>query len=377
MHVELFDTHVALLDKLVAEGRYGGTRQAVLRALFREHAYQVLAGKGAYASSKRGAFAIKRPQYGSNRYELVLSPVTGKAFPVYQGEVLRIAQVDGGQCVDFNAYNLHDYKEHLDCGMTRIATGLYPKLGEMVWSNAPRSRPMFAILEMPETCKLDIIGHRCNRLIFEPYGFPEHPNCQDTFAECIREYGLTPDDVHDSFNLWMNTYRDAQGKMVINWNPAQPSDYVDFLAIFDVLAVPIICGSSDLSGMSNFTFSNIRIEVYKSSQSTMDLQQRIVRQWSNFSAQKDPSAFKVTTIKDTRELTPDPDYHPEFIPTPRVIELGIELDQPEEGLLQALLKRGDYGTEPGEALRATLMRWWFFNRPYARWPIVTRFDIED
>ena len=49
--------------------------------------------------------------YGKERFDLVLQPISGKAVPVYAGEVLRIIQVEGEQCVDFNAFNLHDYKE--------------------------------------------------------------------------------------------------------------------------------------------------------------------------------------------------------------------------------------------------------------------------
>jgi uncharacterized protein YcgI (DUF1989 family) len=41
--------------------------------------------------------------YGKERFDLVLQPISGKAVPVYAGEVLRIIQVEGEQCVDFNA----------------------------------------------------------------------------------------------------------------------------------------------------------------------------------------------------------------------------------------------------------------------------------
>ena len=53
-------------------------------------------------------------EYGTKRVELILEPVTGKALPVYRGEVLRMVQVDGQQCVDFNAYSLYDYKEFME-----------------------------------------------------------------------------------------------------------------------------------------------------------------------------------------------------------------------------------------------------------------------
>ena len=38
-----------------------------------------------------------------------LEPGTGKAIELRRGMILRIEQIEGGQCVDFNCFNLHDY----------------------------------------------------------------------------------------------------------------------------------------------------------------------------------------------------------------------------------------------------------------------------
>ena len=174
--------------------------------------------------------------------DLIMEPVTGKAVPVYRGEVLRISQVVGGQCVDFNAYNLHDYKEWLDNGFNRM-TSLETGQGTIIWSGCSRARPMYAILKMAETCDQFYAGFRCHALLNErQWGLVDHPNCQDTFAEVIREYGLTPDDVHDSYNLWMSTEVDSQGRRRLPINRGQHGDQVDLLALFDTLAVPIVCG---------------------------------------------------------------------------------------------------------------------------------------
>ena len=43
---------------------------------------------------------------------------------------------------------------------------------------------MFSILEIADTCELDIVGHRCNRVFQElGWGMTTHANCQDTLAE--------------------------------------------------------------------------------------------------------------------------------------------------------------------------------------------------
>src|SRR5262249_26132860 len=156
----------------------------LLRSLLREHVKQRLQGSGSiYVSglAREDLLVAGAPLYGAPRLDITLEPVTGKAIPVYRGEVLRIEQVEGGQCVDFNAFNLHDYKEALDCGFTRSFQSFNPRRGEFVWTNAPRGRPMFVILAIADSCDLDIAGHRCNRIAQElAWGLTEHPNCQDT-----------------------------------------------------------------------------------------------------------------------------------------------------------------------------------------------------
>ena len=101
---------------MVEENSHGTNREEVLRTVLLEHAYT------AAPPSDRSVEVIEaeKPAYGNIRYDKILEPVTGVAVPVYRGEVLKIMQVEGGTCADFNAYNLHDYKEHLDCGMTRF-----------------------------------------------------------------------------------------------------------------------------------------------------------------------------------------------------------------------------------------------------------------
>ncbi len=64
----------------------------------------------------------------------VLEPGTGKAIELLAGQILRIEQVEGGQCVDFNAFNLHDYKEFMHCGRTRTVHGFNPTSGEYIKS---------------------------------------------------------------------------------------------------------------------------------------------------------------------------------------------------------------------------------------------------
>jgi hypothetical protein len=217
---------------------------------------------------------------------------------------------------------------------------------------------MFAILEIADTCELDIVGHRCNRVFDElGWGLTDHANCQDTLAESIREYGLTPDDVHDSFNLWMATTIDENGHRQFKWNPARPGDRLDLLAMFDVLAVAVICGCGDLVGINNYTFTPVRLEVLEATPSTTALVDEVERRWGRLASQETSEDLAEVPVHERRELHADPTYEPRFRPAPAKEWLQVELSDEDHDLIAGLLASGLYGATAGEAMRAAFMRW--------------------
>ena len=358
--VELYDTQLSFLDEAVRRGELGDTREATLRGAVLAHVNDRLNGADAFVGGKRTYDTLETPfpEYGAKRLDVVLEPVTGKAVPVHRGEVLRLEQLVGGTCVDFNAFNLHDHKEFLDCGFTRSFQSFDPRRGEFIWTNAPRGRPMFAILEIADTCELDIVGHRCNRVFQElGWGMTTHANCQDTLAEAIREYGLTPDDVHDSFNLWMATTIDENGHRQFKWNPARRGDRIDLLATFDVLAASVICGLGDLVGINNFTFEPVKLEVFERSDSTAALVDEVERRWGMMESQVKESHLAGVPVLASRALTRDPSYVPAYRPAPVAQALEVSLTDEECGLLDGLVSTGVYGETRAEAIRSAFMRW--------------------
>ena len=221
-----------------------------------------------------------------------------------------------------------------------------------------RGAPMFGILEIADTCELDIVGHRCNRVLDElGWGLVEHANCQDSLAEAIREYRLTPDDVHDSFNLWMATTIDEHGHRQFKWNPAQPGERIDLLAMFDVLAVAVICGLGDLVGINNYTFTPIKLEVLEATPSTTALVDEIESRWGRLASQATTDDLRDIPVLAKRELERDPQYEPNYRPAPKAMHLVLELTSDEHDLLSGLIATGVYGSSPAEAVRAAFMRW--------------------
>src|ERR1700674_2652709 len=67
----------------------------------------------------------------------------------------------------------------------------------------------------------------------------------------------------------MDTGWGAPGKTVIQRNSGRKGDYVDMLALIDVLAVPILCGSGDVQPTAAFFPKPIQVQVFRSSKQTL------------------------------------------------------------------------------------------------------------
>lgn len=284
----------------------------------------------------------------------VLEPGTGKAIELARGQILRIEQIEGGQCVDFNCFNLHDYKEFMHTGRTRTLHGIHPTQGHFMWSAPPRERAMMYILKDTAGCN-DVMFPRCSAHLYESvYGLPVHTNCHDIQAESQREYGLTPDDVHDSFNFFMRTGVEA-GQPFITRQNSKSGDHIDLIALIDLLAVPNVCGA-DIMKTSNFSIKPVRLSIFIAGDADLAA---IPPLPPPLPSQRTPADFKIKRIKAERELTRDPAYVAEFTNVPiRISELPIRLDATEYALLQRVKRADLYGADDGAALRDIVFSWW-------------------
>ena len=191
----------------------------------------------------------------------------------------------------------------MHCGRTRTVHGFHPTTGTFMWSAPPRERAMLYILE-DTVGRNDVLFPRCSAYVYEAaYGFAVHTNCHDIQAEAQREYGLTPDDVHDSFNLFMCTGVDEDGHAFMTRQTTKAGDHVDLLALMDVLAVPNVCGA-DVMKTSNFALKPLKLTVFAATEA--DLAQ--VPKTPTLASQRTPKDFRNPNIKTDRPLRRDPAY---------------------------------------------------------------------
>jgi uncharacterized protein len=303
---------------------------------------------------------MKRPARAECRLELTLQPVSGRALPLRKGEVLRISQIDGGQAVGFNCFNLNDYKEYMSVGhIRREDFRLTP--GRFIWSNPPRYRPMMKVLGLSKTCVTDVLVSPANAVEIEArYGIVRHPNIQDTLADAIAEFSLTPDDTHDPLHFWRNTQWDHVGPYD-DWNPGRARDHVDLLAIMDVLAVPAICGAGNFSVASNFSCKPIKLEIFAATKQTLSTVDQDWKAAGSLKTQASPKDFKNVKIRTNIRLNRDRNYIPHYLNFP-IEWKDIEVTFTSEEYQSFWHLRGILGDTDEELVRTLFFHWYLDNR---------------
>ena len=218
----------------------------------------------------------------------------------------------------------------MHCGRTRTVHGFHPSAAPSCGRRRRASARMLYILD-DTFGRNDVLFPRCSAYVYESaYGFDVHTNCHDIQAEAQREYGLTPDDVHDSFNLFMCTEVTLDGHATMTRQDTKPGDHVDLLALMDVLAVPNVCGA-DVMRTSNFSLKPIRLTVFYATEADLATAPEVA----------DPAqpahARRISAIRPSRptaRCAAIPSYAPEFPNVPIVVsDLPVSLSAEEAELL--------------------------------------------
>lgn len=67
------------------------------------------------------------------------------------------------------------------------------------------------------------------------------PNCQDNLARAVAAFDLTPDYVHDVFNIFMITGIDDQDRLFFLESDAKKGDYIDLYAEIESIVAISSC----------------------------------------------------------------------------------------------------------------------------------------
>jgi uncharacterized protein YcgI (DUF1989 family) len=188
-----------------------------------------------------------------------IAPQTGTGFVLRKGQVLRVVDPEGEQVSDLFCFEAGNPRRSLSSGRSLDYAGkLWLTTGDRLWSND--SRPMLTIVE-------DTVGRHdftltpCSQEMFEIlYGCTSHhPSCFENLCRGFERFGIEPDRIGTSFNIFMNVWFDSTGRMTVDVPRSRAGDYVALRAEMDLWCALTAC-SAEGSNNGRFKPIDYRIE---------------------------------------------------------------------------------------------------------------------
>ncbi len=188
-----------------------------------------------------------------------LDPQTGIGLIVQRGQLLKIIDPTGEQVSDLTSFALDDKNEWLSSGRTiDYANTINVTAGHTLYSN--RSRPMWTIVE-DTVGRHDFLLTPCSPQTFEIiYGTTgHHPSCFENLCTNLAAFGIEPDAIPTTLNVFMNVEVKPTGELDIRPPLSRAGDYLLVRAEMDLIVGVTAC-SAELS--NNGTFKPIDVELH-------------------------------------------------------------------------------------------------------------------
>jgi len=195
-------------------------------------------------------------------FEQIMPPKTGLAVEVKQGQHLRVIDLEGKQVVDMAVFNLDNLREILSTSYSR--TRYFPEPGqprrrratlqEGDWLLSTLCRPMMTIVkETPEPKGVHAATNRmCN----------PRDGCHEIISKVVAPYGIRPEDIPDTFDIFMNYPYDPELGCFVNLEPiSRPGDYVEFRAEINCLVALSNC-PQDMGPCNAGKCKPVKVEIY-------------------------------------------------------------------------------------------------------------------
>ncbi len=188
-----------------------------------------------------------------------LPPQTGVGFVLRRGQTLRILDPEGEQVSDVTAFAHDEGAEWLSSGRSiDYANTIYLTTGHVLYSN--RSRPMFTITS-DTVGRHDFLLTPCAPETFQIIykNTDPHPSCFENLAKNLAPFGIRPDQIPTTFNVFMNVAVSPEtGELTIAPPLSRPGDYLDLRAEMDLIVGVTAC-SAEMS--NNYRFKPIDVQI--------------------------------------------------------------------------------------------------------------------
>ncbi len=191
-----------------------------------------------------------------------IAPQSGAGFKLKAGDILRVVDPDGEQVSDLFAFRDGEPACSLSSGRTiDYASKIYLSTGDVLWSND--SRPMFTILR-DDVGRHDFLLTPCSQRMFEILykHRGHHPSCFENLCNAFEPFGIRPEQISTTFNIFMRVDVDADGRVAVKPPLSKAGDCIELRAEMDMTCALTACSAE---GSNNGTFKPIDYEIISAS----------------------------------------------------------------------------------------------------------------
>jgi hypothetical protein len=183
-----------------------------------------------------------------------IPPQSGTAFRLRRGQVLRVVDPQGEQVADLFAFAADDYACWLSSGRSLDYAGkIYLTTGDVLYANDSKS--MFTIAA-DTVGRHDFLLTPCSQEMFEILyrHRGHHPSCFENLYTQLGRFGVRPEQIATTFNIFMNVLVDPQGVLTVGVPASRAGDYIDLRAEMDMVCGLTACSAE---GSNNGCFKPI------------------------------------------------------------------------------------------------------------------------
>jgi uncharacterized protein len=187
-----------------------------------------------------------------------IPPQSGRAFELNKGDLLRIIDPKGEQVSDLFAFKRGELGCSLSSGRSiDYASKIYLTSGDILYSND--SRPMFTI-ERDTVGRHDFLLTPCSQEMFEILYRHQghHPSCFENLYTALEPFGVRPDQIATTFNVFMNVTVGEDGKVAVLPPTSRSGDFIELRAEMDLICALTSCSAEN---SNNGTFKPIDYEI--------------------------------------------------------------------------------------------------------------------
>lgn len=188
-----------------------------------------------------------------------VEPQSGTAFLLEEGQRLRVTDPMGEQVADLVCFRAGDLDEWLSAGRSfDYNETLLLTTGHLLYSN--RSAPMLEIVE-DTVGRHDFLLTPCSpdtfRILYDDLP-ADHPSCFVNLHTHLARFGVQPDRIPTTFNIFMNVQFAPDGRISVEPPLSRAGDHLLLQARMDLVVGLTACSAGQ---SNNFAFKPIDFEI--------------------------------------------------------------------------------------------------------------------